>query len=264
MKGMLLAVWRFRFFVFSSIKTELRSKFVRSRLGGLWMILNPLSQVIIFAFVLSAVLSARLPGIDNQYAYAIYLMAGTLGWSLFAEIVNRCLTLFIDNGNLLKKLVFPKIALPLIVTGSALVNNILLFGAILLIFGVLGHLPGAALIWLPVLVVINIALALGLGLALGVLNVFMRDIGQIVPVFMQFLYWFTPIVYMANIIPAQYQSWLAFNPILPIITGYQNVLLYNRAPAWAGLGVVALVAIVLLAFSLLLFRKASPEMVDVL
>ena len=152
------------------------------------MILNPLSQVLIFAFVLSAVLSAKLPGITNQYAYAIYLMAGTLGWSLFAEIVNRCLTLFIDNGNILKKLVFPRIALPLIVTGSALVNNVLLFVAILVIFGVLGHLPSIALIWLPVLIVINIALALGIGLGLGVLNVFMRDIGQVVPVLMQFLY----------------------------------------------------------------------------
>jgi len=130
-KALLLAVWRYRFFIVSSIKTELRSKFVRSALGGLWMILNPLSQVLIFAFVLSAVLSAKLPGITNQYAYAIYLMAGTLGWSLFAEIVNRCLTLFIDNGNILKKLVFPRIALPLIVTGSAMVNNALLFVAIL-------------------------------------------------------------------------------------------------------------------------------------
>ena len=264
MKGMLLAIWRYRFFVFSSIKTELRSKFVRSSLGGLWMILNPLSQVLIFAFVLSAVLSARLPGIDNQYAYALYLMAGTLGWSLFAEIINRCLTLFIDNGNILKKLVFPKIALPLIVTGSALVNNTLLFFAILLIFGVLGHWPGSALIWLPVLMVINISLALGLGLALGVLNVFMRDIGQVVPVIMQFLYWFTPIVYMANIIPDQYQRWLALNPLIPVITGYQNVLLYNKGPDWAGLSVIILIASFLLVFALLLFRKASPEMVDLL
>ena len=262
MKGMLLAAWRYRFFVFSSIKTELRSKFARSSLGGLWMILNPLSQVLIFAFVLSAVLSAKLPGIDNQYAYAIYLMAGTLGWSLFAEIVNRCLTLFIDNANIIKKLVFPKIALPLIVTGSALVNNALLFVAILLIFGVLGHLPSFVLIWLPVLMVINIALALGLGLALGVLNVFMRDIGQIVPVLMQFLYWFTPIVYMSSIIPEQYRSWLVYNPLIPIISGYQNVLLYNKEPEWAGIGVIALIAVVLLTFSLLLFRKASPEMVD--
>lgn len=262
MKALLLAAWRYRFFIVSSIKTELRSKFVRSSLGGLWMILNPLSQVLIFAFVLSAVLSAKLPGITNQYAYAIYLMAGTLGWSLFAEIVNRCLTLFIDNGNILKKLVFPRIALPLIVTGSAMVNNALLFVAILLIFGVLGHLPSMALIWLPVLMIINIALALGLGLGLGVLNVFMRDIGQIVPVIMQFLYWFTPIVYMANIIPEQYREWLAFNPLIPIINGYQNILLYNKEPEWTGLGVITLIALSLLAFSLVLFRKASPEMVD--
>jgi len=262
MISMLLAAWRYRFFIFSSIKTELRTKFIRSRLGGLWMVLHPLSQVLIFAFVLSAVLSAKLPGIDNQYAYAIYLMSGTLGWSLFAEIVNRCLTLFIDNGNLLKKLVFPKIALPLIVTGSALVNNILLFVAILLIFGVLGHIPGAEVFWLPALMIVNIALALGLGLALGVLNVFMRDIGQIVPVIMQFLFWFTPIVYMANIIPEEYQSWLEFNPLIPIIAGYQNILLYNHAPDWTGLGVIALIAMTLLAFALLLFRKASPEMVD--
>jgi lipopolysaccharide transport system permease protein len=262
MKGMLLAAWRYRFFIVSSIKTELRSKFVRSSLGGLWMILNPLSQVLIFAFVLSAVLSAKLPGITNQYAYAIYLMAGTLGWSLFAEIVNRCLTLFIDNGNILKKLVFPRIALPLIVTGSALVNNVLLFVAILAIFGVLGHLPSIALIWLPVLMVINIALALGIGLGLGVLNVFMRDIGQVVPVLMQFLFWFTPIVYMANIIPEQYREWLAFNPMIPIINGYQNILLYNKEPDWTGLGVITLIALSLLAFSLVLFRKASPEMVD--
>ncbi len=264
MKAMLLAAWRYRFFIISSIKTELRTKFIRSKLGGLWMILNPLAQVLIFAFVLSAVLSAKLPGIDNKYAYAIYLMAGTLGWSLFAEIVNRSLTLFIDNGNILKKLAFPKIALPLIVTGSALVNNALLFVSILVIFGILGHYPGVALLWLPVLMAVTIALAVGLGLGLGVLNVFMRDIGQVVPVVMQFLYWFTPVVYMVNIIPVQYRGWLVLNPLIPIVAGYQDVLLYNRAPGLAGLGEVVIVAVVLLAFSLLIFRKASPEMVDML
>ncbi|MBK4733378.1 ABC transporter permease [Noviherbaspirillum pedocola] len=262
MLGMLSSAWRYRFFIFSSVKTELRTKFVRSRLGGMWMILNPLSQVLIFAFVLSAVLSAKLPGIDNRYAYAIYLMSGTLGWSLFSEIINRCLTIFIDNSNILKKLAFPKIALPLIVTGSALVNNLLLFAAILAIFSLLGHAPGTALIWLPALMIVNIALALGLGLTLGVLNVFMRDIGQVVPVILQFVYWFTPVVYMANIIPVAYRSWLALNPLIPIITGYQQILLYNRHPDWTALGPVVILALFLLVFSLFLFRKANPEMVD--
>ncbi len=262
MFGMLFGAWRYRYFILSSIKTELRVKFIRSQLGGLWMILNPLAQVLIFAFVLSAVLSAKLPGIANRYAYAIYLMAGILAWSLFIEIVNRCLTLFIDNGNILKKLVFPRIALPLIVTGSASVNNALLLVAILMIFAILGHLPGTALIWLPVVMVINVALALGLGLALGVLNVFIRDIGQVVPVVLQFVFWFTPIVYTVEIIPKEYRAWLILNPLIPIITGYQRALLYNRAPDWAGLGVVALMAAGLLVFALVLFRKASPEMVD--
>jgi lipopolysaccharide transport system permease protein len=262
MFGMFSAAWHYRFFIISSIKTDLRVRFIRSRLGGLWMILNPLAQVVIFAFVLSTILSAKLPGITNPYAYAIYLMAGILGWSLFIEIVTRCLTLFIDNGNLLKKLVFPRIALPLIATGSALVNNILLFFAILAIFGLLGHLPGAALIWLPAAVVVNIALALGFGLALGVLNVFMRDVGQIVPVIMQFLFWLTPIVYMADIIPSYYRDWLVLNPLIPIIASYQDALLYNRPPDWVGLGVVTIIAAFLLTFALVLFRKASPEMVD--
>lgn len=262
MYGMLNGAWRYRFFIFTSVKTELRSKFIRSRLGGLWMILNPLAQVVIFAFVLSAVLSAKLPGITNRYAYAIYLMAGTLGWSLFSEIVTRCVTLFVDNGNILKKLAFPKIALPCIVTGSALVNNTLLLAAILVIFGLLGHIPGVAIVWLPLLMVITVALALGIGLGLGVLNVFMRDIGQIVPVVMQFLYWLTPVVYMANIIPVRFHGWLFFNPLIPIITAYQNVLLYNRPPDWAGLLNTTIVAVVLLVVSLVLFRKASPEMVD--
>lgn len=262
MLGMLSGAWRYRFFISSSIRTELRIKFVRSRLGGLWMILNPLAQVLIFAFILSAVLSAKLPGIDNRYAYAIYLMAGTLCWSLFAEIVNRCLTLFIDNGNIMKKLAFPRIALPLIVAGGALVNNFLLFAAVLVIFGVLGHLPGAALLWLPILVAVTVALALGLGLVMGVLNVFMRDVGQVVPVLLQFMYWFTPVVYMVDIIPQEFRGWMVFNPLIPLVTGYHDVLLYNRPPDWTALAGTAAVGLFLLAFSLVLFRKAGPEMVD--
>ena len=263
MLGMLLGAWRYRFFILSSIKTELRVKFIRSRLGGLWLILNPLCAGTHIRLCAFRDLVLKAAGYRQPICATLStLMAGILGWSLFIEIVNRCLTLFIDNGNILKKLVFPKIALPLIVTGSASVNNALLFFAILLIFGVLGHVPGSALIWLPVLMVINIALALGLGLAFGVLNVFMRDIGQIVPVVLQFLFWFTPIVYTVDIIPKEYRDWLILNPLVPIITGYQSALLYNRAPDWAGLGVVALEAVGLLASALVLFRKASPEMVD--
>ena len=112
------SLWDYRGFVFSSIRNEFSARFARSRLGGLWMIINPLAQVAIYALVLSNVLAAKLPGIDNKYAYALYLMAGMLAWSLFSEIISRCLTLFIDQGNLMKKMRFPRITLPVIVVGS--------------------------------------------------------------------------------------------------------------------------------------------------
>ena len=74
---------QYRRFIFQSIYNELFSQFVRSKLGGLWVIINPLSQVLIYALILSNILAAKLPGIDNKYAYAIYLMAGLLSWNLF-------------------------------------------------------------------------------------------------------------------------------------------------------------------------------------
>jgi lipopolysaccharide transport system permease protein len=264
MLGPLTAAWRFRHFITSSVRSEFASRFARSRLGGLWMILNPLAQAITLAFILSTVLVAKLPGIENPYAFALYLMAGTLGWSLFQEIVIRCLSVFIDGANLLKKLVFPRICLPLVVVGVALVGNLLLGAAVLLVFLVLGHVPGPQALWLPLLVLLTTALALGLGLILGVLNVFLRDIGQVVPIVLQFGFWLTPIIYLPEMVPEPYRGWLSMNPMFPVVAAYQRVLVYGAAPDWQALAWVGALAVVLLGLALALFRRASAEMVDLL
>lgn len=265
MKGLLLSAWEYRYFILSSIKVEFKGRFARSRLGALWIILHPLIQAAIFALVLGQLLSGRLPDMaDNKLAYPIYLLAGTLAWALFTEVITRCLTVFIDNANLLKKLVFPKICLPLIVTGSALVNNVFLFAAILFVVVVLGFIPGPNIIWIPILTVINLALAIGIGLIMGTLNVFMRDIGQAVTVVLQLAFWFTPIVYSPNVVPEALQGWMKLNPMFWVVQGYQNAILYNVPPSWLQLGWVSLLALVLLAMSMVLFKRASSEIVDVL
>jgi lipopolysaccharide transport system permease protein len=261
---MLLRAWRYRHFIFSSIKNDFLSRFARSRLGGLWMVIHPLAQVVIFAFVLSVVFSSRLSGINNRYGYALYLMAGTLAWSLFAELVSRSLTVFVDNGNLIKKMMFPRICLPAIVSGSALVNNILLFVAILAVFALLGHLPGWQTLWLPVLIVLNVMLGAGLGLVLGVFNVFVRDVGQVVPIVLQFWFWFTPVVYVPTTMPERYKSWLLLNPMTPLVNAYQNILVFGVQPKWLPLTGTAVFAVVSLIFALFFFRKAAPEMADTL
>jgi lipopolysaccharide transport system permease protein len=265
MNRLLLPVWRYRYFIVSSIKVDFRARFARSRLGGLWMVIHPLVQAAMFALILSQLMSSRLPDMsDNKLAYAIYLLSGTLAWNLFTEVVTRCLTVFIDNGNLLKKLVFPRICLPIIVSGSAVINNLLLFGAILLILVIMGFVPGINVVWVPMLIAITLALSLGLGLILGTLNVFMRDIGQIVPILLQLGFWFTPIVYPANIVPATIRQWQQLNPMYWLVQGYQNAILFNAPPTWLPLAWIILLSLVLLRTALLMFRRASSEMVDVL
>jgi len=264
MFGMLRSLWQYRHFVLSSICNELITRFARSKLGGLWMIINPLAQVAIYALILSNVLAAKLPGIENKYAYAIYLMAGLLAWTLFNEIISRCLNLFIEQGNLMKKMQFPRITLPAIVVGSNLLNNVLLFIAMVGIFLLLGHHFSAAMLWLLPLTLLLAAFALGAGLVLGVINVFVRDLGQAVPIILQIWFWFTPIVYPVNIIPEGYRHWLDLNPMYHFTSAYQEVIVYGRPPQVEGILIIGALAALLLLLSLFLFRRASEEMVDVL
>ncbi len=264
MFGMLAGLWNYRGFVLSSIRNEFVTRFARSRLGGLWMIVHPLAQVAIYALILSNVLAAKLPGVENTYGYPLYLMAGTLAWSLFSEIINRYLNLFIEHGNLMKKMSFPRITLPVIVVGSALLNNALLFIAVLVVFAFLGQMPNIQMFWLIPLTLAVVAFGVGLGLILGVLNVFVRDVGQVVPIIMQVWFWFTPIVYPVNIIPSYLKGTMDYNPLFSIVSAYHSILVYGTAPDLHSIGITMAIAFCLMLVGLFMFRRAAPEMVDAL
>ena len=257
-------LYKYRNFIIQSVRNDLINRFSRSKLGGLWAILNPLSQVLIYALILSNVLAAKLPGVDSQYAYAIYLMAGLLGWTLFNEIVGRCLNIFIEHGNLIKKMSFPRAALPAIAVGSCLINNLFLFISMLGIFALLGHQFNMAMLWLIPLTLVVVVFSLGVGLILGVMNVFLRDIGQVTPIILQMLFWFTPIVYPVTIIPEAYRHWLNLNPMYPIVDAYQQILVYGNSPQWGGVLIILAAGIILSIVGLFMFRRSSAEMVDIL
>lgn len=264
MLGLFRSLWEYRGFVWSSIRNEFIARFARIRLGGLWMIINPLAQVAIYALVLSNVLAAKLPGIENKYAYALYLMAGVLAWSLFAETIGRSLTLFIEQGNLMKKMRFPRITLPVIVVGSCLLNYVLLFLALLAVFALLGQMPSMQIFWIIPLTITVMALAIGIGLILGVLNVFVRDVGQVVPILLQAWFWFTPVVYPIDIIPEQFKGVMVFNPMYPIVTAFHDILVYAKSPDLGQIVIVMVISLGLMLLGLFMFRRAAPEMVDVL
>lgn len=259
---MIKDILRYRFFILSSIRNEFTNQFVRSELGGLWGVLNPLFQVLIYTLILSNVLSSKLPGVDNKYAYAIYLMSGLLGWNLFNLILTKGLNVFVQNANLLKKLSFPKITLPIIIVGAELINSLFLFLAMIVIFTVLGHGLTWSMLWFFPLSLFFALFAISMGVILGVINVFVRDLSHILTIVLQVWFWFTPILYPVAIVPPQYVYLFNFNPIYPFIQAYHNVIYDGRAPDFTSLlGCVLLTGLMAVA-GVAIFRKTSEAMVD--
>ena len=158
---MLLSLYRslysYRGFILGSVKREFQSRYRNSLFGALWTVLNPLSMIVVYTVIFSQIMRARLPGVDDGLAYSVYLCAGLLTWGLFAEITSRSQGMFLENANLLKKISFPRICLPVIALLNAGINFAIILG---LFFGFLlisGRLPGMALLAL-------VALQLGTGL----------------------------------------------------------------------------------------------------
>lgn len=258
------AAWRYRHYIISSIKAEQKSRFSRSKLGAIWVILQPLAQSLLFAFVISEVLAAKMPNIENKAAYAIYIMAGMAAWGLFSELVNRNLSMFIDQANSLKKVSFPRICLPLIVLGSALVNHVILLAVTMVVFIFFGQMPSMAWFAVPIATIILCVLGSGFGATLGILNVFTRDVAQFLAIFMQVLFWITPIVYVREM-PSDSFRWIVdANPLTPLIGVYQQALLYGTWPDFNQLVVPIVLASVVFLCGVRLFRSAAPEIVDVL
>lgn len=261
---MLKSLWRYRFFISTSIISDFRTKFARSKLGAFWLILSPLAQVLMYAVVLSGVLSSKMPNSDSNFSYSIYLLTGILFWSLLSELIVKSSTLFIDNSNLIKKIVFPKLALPSILVGVSLINNFILLFSILIFLPLLGNNLGMEILWIFPLMIMTTAMGLGLGLILGILNVFIRDIGQTIPIFLQFSFWFTPIVYPLSIVPDKFKFFLNFNPFYHLVSCYHDILYVNQSPNPLSLFISASIAMFLLTTALFLFKRSSAEVVDAL
>ncbi|MDX9688385.1 ABC transporter permease [Halopseudomonas formosensis] len=260
--AMLQSLWHYRGFVLGSVQREFQTRYRNSLLGALWTVINPLAMIIVYTVIFSRLMQARLPGVDNDLAYGIYLCAGLLTWGLFAEIIARGQSVFLEHATLLKKLSFPRICLPLVVVLNALLNFGIIFGLFIGFLLVTGNFPGwVVLAMLPVLL-IQVLLAVGLGIILGVLNVFFRDVGQMTGIVLQFWFWFTPIIYPPSILPESAAGLLKWNPMVPLVQAYQGIFVKGVWPQWHTLWPMVLISVLLCLLALALFRKRAGEMVD--
>lgn len=231
-------------------------------LGALWTILNPLAMILIYTLIFSQIMRTRLPGTDSTFAYSIYLCAGVLTWGFFAEIIGRGQNLFLEHANLLKKIAFPRLLLPIILILNAGLNFVIVFGLFSLFLVVSGNFPGLVYFAIFPILCIQILFSISLAVIIGTLNVFFRDVGQFFGIFMQFWFWLTPIVYPISIIPERAHFLINWNPMMPLVSAYQNILISGQMPHWRNFLPITLLTLLLCWLGLRLFRKRSGEIVD--
>ena len=259
---MVRALWAYRGFIIGSVKREFQSKYRNSLLGAAWTVINPLAMIVVYTVIFAQVMRAKLPEVDSTFAYSIYLCAGVLTWGLFAEITGRAQNMFLEHANLIKKLSFPRLCLPVTVVANAGLNFAIVFGLFTAFLVTSGNFPGWAYLALLPVLTIQIAFAIGMGISLGVLNVFFRDVGQFFGIFLQFWFWLTPIVYPVTILPERLQPLMSLNPMARLTEAYQTILVGGQWPNWQALWPVALLSLLLLGLGFRLFRKHASEMVD--
>lgn len=258
---MLTALLRYKGFIIGSVKRDFQLRYNRSMLGFLWLLVQPLSMIAIYTLVFSQVMKSKLPG-QNNYSYSIYLCSGTIAWSFFVEVITRGQNMFIDNANMLKKINFPRLCIPVIVTFSSAINFSIIFGIFLCVLLVLGELPGIVMLSVVPIVVLQLLFSILLGLVLGILNVFFRDVGQVMGIVLQVWFWATPIVYPLAIIPDWARQYSILNPMTAIITSYQQIIVQHKSPEWLNLWPIITAILVLSTLVKYLFKKYSNDMVD--
>jgi lipopolysaccharide transport system permease protein len=256
------SLWGYRDFIVGAIKRDFQAKHQNSLLGVVWAVLSPLALIAVYTIVFSQVMKAKLPGVESGISYTIYLCAGMITWGLFSEIVQKMQVCFLENANLLKKLIFPRMCLPIIVLGNGLVNFSIIFGVFLVFLIISGNFPGFLLFALAAPLFILLIMAIGLGVTLGVLNVFFRDVGQFFGIFLQFWFWLTPIVYPISILPVKVQAIIGLNPLAPVIGSFQSILVSEEPPLWESLIYPFTFSMVLCFIGLYLFRRHAADMVD--
>ncbi len=265
LQNTVLATWRFRGLVRAISERDLRARYTGSLLGPLWLILQPLAMILVYTLVFSQIMQARLPGQDlSKFAYSQFVCAGLISWGLFTEIFLRTKNVFLEHANLIKKVHFPKLVLLVPIVLVALFNFAVLSLLYFVFLFAIDAWPGWAILWALPSLGILVLLALAGGLLAGVLNVFARDVGQIVDIGLQLMFWGTPIIYPITILTDWMREIVSWNPVVGPITNLQQIFLTAAVPEWSSLAYPLLVALAVTALAVFCYKRLFAEMLDYL
>lgn len=246
----IVKIYEYREMLKSSVRKELRSRYKGSFLGFFWTFLNPLLTLIIFSIVFSTVMRITIP----NYSYALFLFVGLVPWMLLTGAVQQSTTAIIANGNLIKKIYFPRLILPLSVTITNLVNMLLTF-IIVLVALLITRTPVTWLyLFLPLIILAQTLFVLSLSIILSSVTVYFRDLEHIISVLTTAWFYLTPVIYPVEYIPKEFLWGFNLNPMMPVINAYRDVLMFGRIPDMMGLLYVFVFSSILLTAGYFIFN----------
>jgi len=259
---LLRALWHHRALVLGLVRREFQIRSARAAWGTFWLFFPPATQIFIYAVIFGRVLQAKLPGTQDELSYGVFLCAGLLPWTVFSEQVGRGQNLFLENAHLLKTTRFPRSALAVSLGITSALNLALLAIPFAIVLVALDRLPGMLVLAALPLLLLQSLLGVSLGVLIGTLNVFFRDVGQVVPVLLQFWFWFTPIVYPISIVPEPFRTAISWNPMTGLVGGYQQLFVEHEAPTWSEFAPFTIIAFLAALLGWLAFRSLSGDLVD--
>jgi ABC-type polysaccharide/polyol phosphate export permease len=243
---------------------DLKARYIGSFMGVFWSIIHPIVLLVSYTFVFSLIFRVPLPPDAGTTYFPLFLFCSILPWLFFQDTLQRASTVVIDNKNLVTKTLFPSEILPLTVMLAALVNHFIGFAILLVIIAFTLGKVSATILLLPAYLVCLILFTMGLAWVVASLNVFVRDVSQVLSVILVFWFWFTPIFFSADRFPSGLRFLLYWNPLAYIVAGYRDCLLRMSLPdpgTFAGLASFS--AVVFVAGGIF-FRVTKREFVDVL
>lgn len=196
--------------------------------------------------------------------YAVWLISGLLPWMLFAEIVTRSPMAVVEQSDLLKKMAFPSEILPVVQLSAAMINHLIGMAILLGFLIILGYGISINILWLPLYLIIIGILGLGISWLLAALNVFFRDVAHIIGVFVNIMFFLTPIVYSYTLVPERVRGIMGLNPMLHAVEGYRMALIGQGIIDLYGLFYLFIIALFLFVLGGMSFRKLKPAFADVL
>ena len=249
-------LYNYRELLKTNIKKDVGGKYKNSVLGVLWSFINPLLQIAVYALVFQVILKSD---IDN---YTVYLCCGLIPWQYFSSVVLRGAATIIDNGNIIKKVYFPREILPISVVTSEGVN-FLISTIIILGFVILGGIGLSwNILWYFLIFIIQFIVSIGVAFIVSSLTVYFRDLQHLLGIFMQLLFYATPIVYAISSVPAGLQWIVKINPMSYLIEGYRAIF-YNRTmPDFQGLLIALAMGIVLCLIGYFVFKKLEKKFAE--